>query len=248
MNTEKLPKKEIKISPSLMCADFLHLQDQLTVFEERGIEYLHIDIMDGHYVPNFTLGPGFCKVLSRGCPIPLDVHLMIENVDKYIPVFAEAILTGADTHPSLKSSVIAFQVEAEYHPIRQLHLIRSLGLRAGIAIDPATPLEAVRHVLPDTDLLCVMTVNPGYSGQKLIPRSLDKMREIAEFCVREKLPVEIEVDGNVSWENIPKMIAAGAETLVAGTSSLYEQGKDLRGNVEKMRNLISRIQSGERAV
>ncbi|MFP4564302.1 MAG: ribulose-phosphate 3-epimerase, partial [Spirochaetia bacterium] len=91
MNTEKLPKKEIKISPSLMCADFLHLQDQLAIFEEREIEYLHIDIMDGHYVPNFTLGPGFCKVLSRGCSIPLDVHLMIENVDKYIPVFAEAI-------------------------------------------------------------------------------------------------------------------------------------------------------------
>jgi ribulose-phosphate 3-epimerase len=248
MNTVRLPKKDIKISPSLMCADFLHLQEQLTIFEEREIEYLHIDIMDGHYVPNFTLGPGFCKVLSEGCSIPLDVHLMIENVDKYIPVFAEAILAGADRHPSVKNSVIAFQVEAEYHPLRQLHLIKSFGLRAGIAIDPATPLESIRHVLPDTDLLCVMTVNPGYSGQKLIPHSLDKMREIAEFCVKEGYPVEIEVDGNVSWENIPRMIEAGAETLVAGTSSLFERGKDLRGNVEKMRNLISRVQSEERAV
>lgn len=241
-------ERRVKISPSLMCADLLALGADVDELVSLGADYLHLDIMDGHYVPNFTLGPGFCKVLSEGCGIPLDVHLMIENVDKYIPVFAEAILAGSDTHRSLKNSVIAFQIEAEYHPIRQLNLIRSLGLRAGIAIDPATPLESIRHVLPDTDLLCVMTVNPGYSGQKLIPHSLDKMREIAEFCVREGLPVEIEVDGNVSWENIPKMIEAGAEILVAGTSSLFERGKDLRGNVEKLRNIVSRTQSGERAV
>ncbi len=225
-----MTEKHVKISPSMMCADFLHLQDELDLFGEIGIDYLHIDIMDGHYVPNFTLGPGFCKMLAEHSPIPLDIHLMIENVDRYVPVFAEAASPG---------SVITFHPEAEYHPIRQLDLIKSLGVRGGIAVDPATPLEAIKHILPHSEMICIMTVNPGYSGQKLVPGMIEKIAEIDAYCRKEGLPVEIEVDGNVSWENIPKMIGAGAETLVAGTSSLYDRGMDRRDASRKLRALVS---------
>lgn len=225
-----MTEKKVKISPSMMCADFLHLQDELDLFNEIGIEYLHIDIMDGHYVPNFTLGPGFCKMLAENSPIPLDIHLMIENVDRYIPVFAEAASTG---------SVITFHPEAEYHPIRQLHLIKSFGVRAGIAIDPSTPLESIKYLLPHSEMICIMTVNPGYSGQKLVPGMIEKIAQIDEYCRKEQLPVEIEVDGNVSWENIPKMIGAGAETLVAGTSSLYDRSMDRREASRKLRTLAA---------
>lgn len=226
-----------------MCADFLHLHEELRLFEELGIEYLHIDVMDGHYVPNFTLGPGFCKTLAGNSPIPLDIHLMIENVDKYIPIFAEASLTGLNQFPSKESdragTVITFHPEAEYHPIRQLHLIKSLGIRAGIAIDPATPLESIKHMLPHVEMICIMTVNPGYSGQKLVFNMIDKIAEIDTYCRREGLDVEIEVDGNVSWENIPKMIQAGAETLVAGTSSLFDPELHRREASAKLRKMVA---------
>lgn len=225
-----------------MCADFLHLGKELELFEKIGIDYLHIDIMDGHYVPNFTLGPGFCKILAENSPIPLDIHLMIENVDKYIPIFAEAALAGGDTHPD---TVITFHPEAEYHPIRQLHLIKSLGVRAGIAIDPSTSLEFLKYILPHIDMICIMTVNPGYSGQKLVAGMIEKIAEIDEYFRLNRLEVEIEADGNVSWENIPNMIRAGADTLVAGTSSLYDKNMDRAEAARKLRELIesSRMQS-----
>ena len=236
-------RKTIKISPSMMCADMLHLENELDLFAETGIDYLHMDIMDGHYVPNFTLGPGFCKMLAENSPIPLDIHLMIENVDKFIPVFSEAALAGRERFPDKETktagTIITFHPEAEYHPIRQLHLIKSFGIRGGLALDPATPLETLKYLLPHADMLLLMTVNPGYSGQKLVPGMIEKIAEIDEYCRKEKLSVEIEVDGNVSWENIPKMIAAGAETLVAGTSSLFDKNMDRRSASRKLRSLIS---------
>ena len=221
--------KKVKIAPSMMCADFLHLGRVLDLMREEGIDYLHMDIMDGHYVPNFTLGPDFCRTLAGYSPIPLDIHLMVEGVDAHVPSFAK-----------IPNAVVSIHPEVCYHPLRTLELIRSCGARAGIAIDPAMPLEAVSELLPHVSFVCVMTVNPGYAGQKLVPNTLRKIRELSDLVAERSLPIEIEVDGNVSWENIPRMVDAGADVLVAGSSSLFEKGSDLRKNIRRIRQIIAR--------
>ena len=223
-----MTEKRIKIAPSMMCADFLHLEDQLELFKKMKIDYLHVDIMDGHYVPNFTLGPDFCRALDRGSPIPLDIHLMIEDVDSYLPAFA-----------GFEGAVVSFHPEVSYHPVRTVQLIKSYGARAGIALDPSKGLEHIKYLLPDVSLVCVMTVNPGYAGQNLIPQTLPKIKELADYISGQGLQVEIEVDGNVSWKNIPVMIKAGADVLVAGSSSIFKAGEDLEKNIVRIRNLIN---------
>lgn len=195
---------------------------------EGGVDYLHIDVMDGHYVPNFTLGADFCAALASHSRIPLDIHLMIENVDAFIPQFAR-----------FPGAVVCIHPEVPYHPIRSLQLIRSLGARAGIALDPALLPERFRYLLAEVDLICIMTVNPGYAGQRLIPRTIDKIAETAELIRREGRDIELEVDGNVSWENVPRMTAAGADVLVAGSSSLFDGKADLAANLRRLRGLIA---------
>jgi len=217
-----------KISASMMCANFLDLRADLDAMAEHGVDYLHIDVMDGHYVPNFTLGVDFCRAVASHSGIPLDVHLMIENVDAYIPQFARFPGATVCIHP-----------EVPYHPIRSLQLIRSLGARPGIALDPALLPERFRYLLPEVELICIMTVNPGYSGQQLIPQTLDKIAETAAMIRREGQNIELEVDGNVSWENIPRMAAAGADVMVAGTSSLFDGKADLGANIRRMRGLMA---------
>ena len=218
----------MKISPSMMCADFINLKAAVDTFADNGIEYLHIDIMDGHYVPNFTLGIDYCRALRGYSDIPLDIHLMIEDVDKYGPEFA-----------AIPNSVITFHPEVCYHPLRTLQAIRKAGARVGIAIDPSLSIESVKPLLAEVDLVCVMTVNPGYSGQKLIPQTLLKMKDLADYIRQQGYAIEIEVDGNVSWDNIPSMMSAGAEVLVAGTSSLFDQKSKLSDNIVRMRQLLS---------
>jgi ribulose-phosphate 3-epimerase len=218
----------MKISPSMMCADFIHLKAAVDTFGDLGIEYLHIDIMDGHYVPNFTLGIDYCRALRGYCAIPLDIHLMIEDVDKFGPEFA-----------AIPNSLITFHPEVCYHPLRTIQAIRKAGARVGIAIDPALTLEAVKPLLPEVDLVCVMTVNPGYSGQRLIPQTLTKLQALAHYLHQQGYSIEIEVDGNVSWENIPAMVSAGAEVLVAGTSSIFDNRALLGDNIARMRQLFA---------
>ncbi len=221
-------KRKIACSPSMMCADFLDLKKELDVLVNEKVEMLHIDIMDGQYVPNFTLGPDMAGSMHKYCKIPLDYHLMIEDVDQSLGVF-----TG------IKGSTITFHPETSRHPVRTIQAIRDAGCKPSIAIDPAITVESMRHLLPLVDMVCVMTVNPGYSGQKLLPFCVHKIAEVRDWKSKHHPHLLIEVDGNVSWENIPKMVGAGADILVLGTSSVFNQELSREQAYSKLKAIIN---------
>ncbi len=206
----------IKISPSILSADFARLGEEVRAVEQAGADYIHVDVMDGHFVPNITIGAPVVKSLRPVTSLPLDVHLMIENPDKYIPDFAAA---GAD--------IITVHQEATVHLHRTLQLIRSFGKRAGVSLNPATPVGVLELVLAEVDLILLMTVNPGFGGQSFIPFTLGKIAQMRTMIERSGRMIELEVDGGVNSDNIGDLAAAGADVFVAG-SAVFNGGDYVR--------------------
>ena len=206
--------KAVRIAPSILSADFARLGEEVRAVTAAGADYIHIDVMDGHFVPNLTIGPAVVKALRPHSDLPFDVHLMISPVDPYIPQFAEA---GAD--------IITVHPEAGPHLHRSVQLIKSLGKKAGASINPGTPVEALNDVIGMLDLVLVMSVNPGFGGQAFIDRSLEKVRALRARLDASGHDIDLEVDGGINAQTAPAVIEAGANVLVAGTAT-FEGGAD----------------------
>ncbi|OIK13984.1 ribulose-phosphate 3-epimerase [Bacillus sp. MUM 116] len=201
----------VKIAPSILSADFSKLGEEILAVEQAGADYIHVDVMDGHFVPNITIGPLIVDAIRPVTKLPLDVHLMIENPDQYIEAFVKA---GAD--------IITVHVEACRHLHRTIHYIKSLGVKAGVVLNPATPVETIQHIIADVEMVLLMSVNPGFGGQKFIPEVLPKIKKVKELAEQKRLDLEIEIDGGVNPETAKLCIEAGANVLVAG-SAVYNQ-------------------------
>lgn len=197
----------IKLAPSILSADFARLLEDVKKVEEAGCEYLHIDVMDGHFVPNITLGPSLVKSLRKDINMVFDAHLMIENPDQYIKDFVDA---GCD--------LIVVHQEACIHLHRTIQNIKSHGIKAGVALNPATPIETIKHVLSDVDMVLIMTVNPGFGGQSFIEGMIPKIKELKGIIDDQNLNVDIQVDGGIKPENVNKVVEAGANVIVAGSA------------------------------
>ncbi|MBC1290410.1 ribulose-phosphate 3-epimerase [Listeria booriae] len=214
-----------KIAPSILSADFANLAADIKEVESYGADYIHVDVMDGHFVPNITFGPSVVKAIRPVTKLPLDVHLMIENPDRYIPDFAKA---GAD--------YISVHVEACPHLHRTLQLIRSFDVKAGVVLNPATPIEMIKHVLEEVDLILFMTVNPGFGGQSFIKEVLPKIEATKALIDEKNLNIEIEVDGGVDDKTAPLCVVAGANVFVAG-SYIYGN-KNREKAMDKLREVV----------
>jgi len=201
-------KHQTKVAPSILSADFAKLGEEIKEVEQGGAELIHVDVMDGHFVPNITIGPLIVKAIRPYTQLPLDVHLMIENPDRYIPDF---IKQGAD--------IISVQQEACIHLHRTISLIKDLGAKASVALNPATPIQMLEPILPDLDMVLLMTVNPGFGGQSFIASVLPKIQDLRMMLDERGLQhIEIEVDGGINAETAPQVVGAGASILVAGSA------------------------------
>lgn len=220
-----------RLAPSILSADFSKLGEDVAAIERAGAQLVHVDVMDGHFVPNITIGPAVVKSLRKATSLPFDVHLMISDPDRYAPLFVTE-----------QTEFITVHAEACLHLHRTLQSIRSLGVKAGVALNPATPLSAVEYVLELADLVLVMSVNPGFGGQSFIPSSLKKVRELAELRRSGGYGFEIEVDGGAGTENIGAITAAGADIVVAGSAVYGAEDVDAR-----VKELLGRMERTEEA-
>jgi len=212
----------IKIAPSILSADFSRLGEEIRAAEKAGADLIHVDVMDGHFVPNITIGPLVVKAVKKVASIPLDVHLMIEDPDKYIKDFAES---GAD--------IITVHAEACVHLHRSIQNIKECGVKAAVSINPATPLSNIELILPIVDMVLLMSVNPGFGGQKFIPEVLLKIKQLKSLITGSKLKVDIEVDGGITVENVAEVQAAGADIVVMGNA--FYNSKDYAETVKIVR-------------
>lgn len=214
-----------KIAPSILSADFAKLGDEIRAVAAAGADWIHVDVMDGHFVPNITIGPLVVEAIRPVTDLPLDVHLMIENADRYIPDFAAA---GAD--------IIAVQTEACVHLHRTLQLIRQNDCKAGVVLNPSTPIDGLEWILPDIDLVVLMSVNPGFGGQKFIPATLEKITRLRKMIADRGLAIDIEVDGGVNSKTIASVAAAGANVFVAGSAIFGSE--DYAATIAEFRQLM----------
>lgn len=214
------------IAPSILSADFSKLGEEVSAVEKAGADWIHVDVMDGHFVPNITMGPIIVSAVRRVTTLPIDVHLMIENPDRYITDFAKA---GA--------SLISVQVETCVHLNRTIQAIREAGARPGVVLNPSTPIEALAWVLADVEFVLIMSVNPGFGGQTFIPNSLDKIRALRKRIDEQGLTTLIQVDGGINAKNIREVAQAGADVFVAG-SAIYGTG-DYRKTIDEFRRQLT---------
>jgi len=214
--------QNIKISPSILSADFSILGDEIKNLEKAGADLIHVDVMDGHFVQNITMGPPIIKMVRKCTKLPFDVHLMISPVEKYIKAFADA---GAD--------IITIHPEATDNLKRAVSAIKSLGKKAGVSLNPKTPISALMDVINDIDLILVMSVNPGFAGQSFMGEVLPKVSELRKMINDKKLKIDIEIDGGINFETAPLAVKAGANILVSGTTIFSGSLKD---NIQKLRN------------
>ena len=212
----------MKIAPSILSADFGNLAEDVRKVSEAGADYIHVDVMDGHFVPNLTMGPMIVEAVKKACDVPLDIHLMVENISFFI-----------DMYKHLKPEFISFHIEEEKHINRVIQKIRNEGIRPAVVLNPATPVSLLEYIISDVDMVLLMSVNPGFGGQKFIPSILDKIKELRALASKKNPALLIEVDGGVNDKNAPLLRKAGADILVAG--SFVFKSDDYKKAIESLK-------------